>query len=70
MQIRELIGTSDDQRGGMVSHDSVLEERFHTKVSLILGITRQIIDRNYKYLNYANLRNLDATIVHYLLDNY
>lgn len=71
----ELIGTSEpDQKeegdGFPMIRENYWKKGFSTKVSLILGITRQIIDRNYKYLNYANLRNLDATIVHYLLDNY
>lgn len=43
---------------------------FSTKVSAILGITRQIVDRNYNYLNFFTLRNLDATICFYLQENY
>lgn len=53
----------------MIQQDN-WKKGFSTKVSDILGITRQIIDRNYNYLNFSNLRNLDATIWFYLQENY
>ncbi|MDD3999521.1 MAG: hypothetical protein PHX62_01325 [Bacilli bacterium] len=46
--------------------NSFWKKGFSTKVSAILGITRQIIDRNYRYLNFNVSRNLDATIVYFL----
>lgn len=72
---RELIEKSDlDQKdfpeGYRLLHEDYWKKGFSTKVSEILGITRQIIDRNYKYLNFLNLRNLDATIAFFLRDNF
>ena len=55
-----------------ICYDStgLLEKRDSVLVSAILGITRQIVDRNYNYLNFFTLRNLDATICFYLQENY
>jgi hypothetical protein len=49
---------------------SYWKKGFSTKVADILGIARQIVDRNYNYLNYPNLRNLEATIISFLKEYY
>ncbi len=48
---------------------SYWKKGFSTKVANILGIARQIVDRNYNYMNFTNLRNSEATIIS-ILQNY
>lgn len=71
----EIIDKSElDQKGFPDDYSLMVQnywkKGYSTKVSEILGISRQIIDRNYTYLNFPNLRNLDATIAYYLQEYY
>jgi hypothetical protein len=46
--------------------DSYWKKGYSTKIGDILGLPRQTIDRNYRYLNFALLRNAEATILSFL----
>jgi hypothetical protein len=46
--------------------DSYWKKGYSTKIGEILGLPRQTIDRNYRYLNFVLLRNAEATILSYL----
>jgi hypothetical protein len=65
IQAVDLIQT-DFSEDYQILYNSFWKKGFSTKVGEILGITRQIVDRNYRYLNFAVLRNLDATITTFL----